>query len=191
MVNWVFFLQSHGFYGGGNFGDVLNKLDNLGFFDFILPFLLIFAIVFGVLSKVKIFEDNKGVSGIIALSVGLMSLQFGFVSEFFSVLFPRVGIGIAVMLLLLIFLGFFGDDEEDGATKWIFWGGGIVIILVILADTFEESVLWSSTFFFGTTISEILVYAFIVALLSVVAFSGGDKGKRIRDRLRRRGDYRD
>jgi len=148
------------------------------FFDFILPFLLVFALVFGILSRVKVFEDNRGINGIIALSVGLMSLQFGYVSEFFSVIFPRIGIGLAVILLLLIMIGLFSDDD-NAASKWILWGSGVVIALVILVDTFEESVLWNSTFFFDTTISELLIYAFIVALLSVVTFSGGNKNNPI------------
>jgi len=58
MINELFFLQSHGFYGG-SFGNLLLKLEGLGFFDYVLPFLIIFAMVFGILTRIKIFEDNK------------------------------------------------------------------------------------------------------------------------------------
>jgi len=70
MLNSMFFLQPFGFSGGGNFGNILNRLGDLGFFDYLLPFLIIFAMVFGILTRIEIFKDNKAVNGIIALSVG-------------------------------------------------------------------------------------------------------------------------
>ena len=60
--------------------------------------MLIFALVFGILIKTQIFKDNKAVNGIIALAVAFMALQFDFVPTFFAQIFPRLGIGLAIIL---------------------------------------------------------------------------------------------
>src|SRR3989344_5849172 len=98
------FLQSYGYF---SIGRILEQWSQYGLFDFILPFLLIFALVFGVLSTMNLFKDNKAVNGIIALAVALMSLQFGLVPAFFAELWPRFGVGIAIYLVFLILVGFF------------------------------------------------------------------------------------
>ena len=82
--------------------EVLQLWANLGFFDYVLPFLLIFAIVFGVLNAIKIFgKENKGINAIIAVAVGLLSLQWGFVPQFFSEVFPRTGVALAVVFIFI------------------------------------------------------------------------------------------
>ena len=87
MLNGVVILQSAVSFPSGALGDFLSKWEQAGFFSYLLPFLLIFALVFGILTRVKIFKDNKVVNGIIALAVALMALQFNFVPQFFSQIF--------------------------------------------------------------------------------------------------------
>ena len=73
-------------------------------------FLLIFAVVYGILSTMNIFskgDKNKGVNAVIAIAVGLLALQWDYVPEFFSVIFPYAGIGISILLVALILMGLF------------------------------------------------------------------------------------
>ena len=123
---------------------VLNDWEAIGIFDFALPFLLIFAVVFGVLSATKIFGSNKGVSLIISLAIGLMSLRFGFVQVFFSELFPRFGVAIAALLAIVILAAVFIPNEHMkgwligfGATGAVF---GLIAVLngFIAADWFAS-----------------------------------------------------
>jgi len=63
---------------------VLNVWNNMGVFSYVIPFLLIFAVVFAILKKTGILgDDNDGILAIIAVAIGLLSLQFDFVSKFF------------------------------------------------------------------------------------------------------------
>lgn len=177
MVSGMFFLQSFGFYGG-DFGGFLLRLEELGFFDYLLPFLIIFAMVFGILTRIKIFEDNKAINGVIALSVGLMSLQFGFVSTFFSELFPRFGIGITIILVILVFLGLFMDPDSKGTT-YALLGIGAVIVLVILVQSAEAASWWYSSFWWRDNIGTILILAFFIAIIGIiVGASSGSKPSR-------------
>lgn len=112
--------------------DVLNLWNQMGVFSYVIPFLLIFAVIFALLDKSKILGENKPLMAIVAAAIGLLSLQFDFVSEFFAVIFPRFGVGLSVFLTLLIFLGFFYPDDKGkwkGKVAWIGWFVGIGIIL--------------------------------------------------------------
>jgi hypothetical protein len=127
------FLQTYGVYGGV-FGELIYSLGQAGFFSYLLPFLLIFAIVFGLLRGMGIFDKAKAVDAIIALAVGLMALQFDFVPLFFAEIFPRLGVGLAIFLSLLILAGFFIDFEK-GYFRWILIGIGAVILIIVLIQS--------------------------------------------------------
>ena len=110
--------------------DILNTWAQVGIFAYVLPFLIIFAIIFGILNKTKILGDNKGVQATISIAIGLTSLQFDYVSNFFATIFPYAGMGIAVLLIALILLGL-GTDEEKGKKIWL-WLGVVIFAFVIL-----------------------------------------------------------
>src|SRR3989344_3599600 len=76
-----------------------NTLKSMGFYDFVLPWLLAFSIVFGILQTVMIFKkgtgtnekSNTSVDAVIALAVAFYLTIFtpysGFLSSFFGKLF--------------------------------------------------------------------------------------------------------
>ena len=149
--------------------DVLNTWDSMGVFDYVIPFLLIFAVVFAILQKTNILgEGNNGVLAIISVSVGLLSLQFDVVSEFFAVIFPRFGVGLSLFLVLLIFLGFFYGPDKDG--KWpgsMVWIGWLVGIGVFLWSMDSWST-WGSVGFgswFNENFWAIVVLGLIIAVI--------------------------
>jgi hypothetical protein len=121
---------------GSTITDVLNTWADMGVFAYLLPFLLIFAIVFGVLSSSKILGKNKAVHATIALAVGLLSLQFDYVANFFATIFPYAGIGLAVLLVALILIGLFGTTKDTN--KWVLFGLGIIIFLFIMGYSFYD-----------------------------------------------------
>lgn len=108
------------------------------FTQFILPFLLTFFIVFGILEKSKIFGDDKQqLNAGIAFVVGLI---------FVSVLYPKLvianlilflTIGLVAMFVGLLLWGFLAGEEGlkfgDAPTglKWVI--GIVITIAVVLA----------------------------------------------------------
>ncbi|MBL7059265.1 hypothetical protein ISS08_02330 [Candidatus Pacearchaeota archaeon] len=127
-------LEAYSYFGGGSIGNMLNTWAAAGFFDYILPFLLIFSLIFGILNRINLFGDNKAVNVIVALAVGLMSLQFGIIQRFFAEIFPLLGMALAVILVVLILTGLFGDPDNN-FQMWFMWIIGIVMIVIILSQT--------------------------------------------------------
>jgi hypothetical protein len=161
--------------------EALNKMNELGVFSYVLPFMIIFAIIFGLLQKTKIFgpeEKAKGINAIIAVGIGLLSLMYDTVPVFFANIFPKFGVGLAVFLVLVISLGFFFINSEgkmDSKMNWIGWVIGIGVVLWAL-----EEFQWFGGFgggSFGFFLSEyfpaIVVLGLIIA--GIVAVVGGNK----------------
>ncbi len=168
MFESFLFLQSYGFFRGGGIGDLLNYWEQAGFFSYILPFLLIFALVYAIISNMKLFGDNKGVSAVIALCVGLLSLQFNVVSIFFSEIFPRVGIALSVILAVLIITGLFLDPTQKWM-KYMLLGMSFIVLFVVLFQQAYSTFWYDIFYFFDTqTFSWVLLGLVVVVLILAI-----------------------
>jgi len=163
-------LAWYGSYGGGAIGDMFSLWEQYGFFAYILPFLLIFALIFGILERIKIFDDNKSISGIIAFVVGLMALQFDIVPQFFSEVFPRLGVGLAIVLIVLIVVGLFADPNSKGIT-YTLMGGSVIVVVAILIQT-AGAVGWSSTWWWYDNWPMVAGIVIILIALGIIVGSG-------------------
>jgi len=129
------FLAWGGFSG---FGGLLQQLEDMQFFAYVLPFLLIFAFVYTILTNIKLFDNSKGAAIIIAVAIGFLSLQLNFVPAFFQVIFPKFGIGLSILLVALILVGGFLTGDDNKTFKWVFFGLGSLIFLVIVILSFSD-----------------------------------------------------
>lgn len=120
-----------------NIADILTMWQNIGVFDYLLPFLLIFAVIFGILGATKILSGNKGVNVTIAVVIGLLALRLPYARDFFTQVFPRLGVGVAILVSLLILTGLFIRPENLKVMIWIFIAIGSVIGLVIVFGSFS------------------------------------------------------
>ena len=167
----MIFLQGYPYSRG--IGDFLNQLASFGFFSYLLPFLLIFALIFGILNSMKLFgKENKAVNGIIALVIGLMALQFDIVPVFFAEAFPRLGVGLGVILILLILAGFFIDPSK-GWIMYVLLGIGVVVALVVLIST-AGSLGWQSAFWWRANWPIVAGIVFILIVIGIIIGGSSD-----------------
>jgi len=165
-------------FESNSIGDVLTQWEAAGFFTYIIPFLLIFALVFGILSRMKIFPEKKSISAIIALAVALMALQFPMVSEFFRELFPRLGIGLGIILLLLIAIGMF--MKPDTGLPYLV---GFLVFIVVLVKTFG-AVGWATGAYWDDHWPLIIGVVFVLIVISmVVTDKEKDKKKSVLEKM--------
>lgn len=161
------------FLASASITDFLNAMSDQGFFAYVLPFLLIFALVFGILNQIKIFKESKGVNGIIALVVGLLALQFDLVPRFFSEIFPRVGIAISVILAILIILGLFIDTSKPGIMYTLLGVSAVILIIVLINSA--GALGWSSGGWWSDNWGTVAVAIFILAAIGVIIGASSNK----------------
>jgi len=65
-----------------HFSNPILALQGSGLYEFFLPFLLIFSVVFATLQKIKVLGDKKGVHVIVSLAIGLLAVQNSFIVFF-------------------------------------------------------------------------------------------------------------
>ena len=153
-------------FEGGAIGNMFAQWEASGVFSYMLPFLLIFAVVFGILTQTKIFKESRAINGIIAFVVALMALQFNFVSVFFSEVFPRMGVGLIVILIVMILLGMFAPNRT-WVTVTFFIIAAIVLISVLVGSA--GALGWTSGGFLGNiNWAGILPYIIIIIIIAII-----------------------
>ena len=128
------------------FRGVIGFLDRLGVYDIILPFLLIFTIVFAILEKTKIFGvekikdqeiPKKNINSIVAFVVAFLVIASTQLVAIISEVMANVTLLLILAVCFMILVGsFYGDKQfslED--TKWIkffmfFMFIGLVVIFL-------------------------------------------------------------
>jgi len=167
-----------GYFWGGSIDEILQAWADLGVFRYALPFLLIFAVIFGILSKTEVLGENRGVNVVVAASVGLLALQFDYIPEFFATIFPYAGIGIAILLVGLILTGLF--HSEDGWWKYTFFGIGMFIAVIVVISSLS-SYNWAGSWWWEEHWQGIITLAILGLLITLVAVSSskssGSKSK--------------
>ncbi|MFH1607561.1 MAG: hypothetical protein ABIA78_00325 [archaeon] len=148
--------------------------------QFILPFALVTAIVFGVLEKTKLLgEENKQLNAIIAFVVGLIFVGAIWPKIFVDNMILFLTVGLVVLFIILLLWGFVSGGgkegkgfELEGWMKYILWivGGIAVIIAVFWASGSTSNVFdllfkqtWSESFW--TNFAFILVIGIALALV--------------------------
>ncbi len=82
--------------------DYIAKLADFGIFTHYLPFLIVFVIVYAVLTKTKIFGEQKRISGLIALIAALYVMTMGQTFGLFLTSF--LAGGSVILIFFMVFL---------------------------------------------------------------------------------------
>jgi len=152
--------------------DLFAQWEYIGAFDLLLPFLLIFALVFGILTSTNILGGHRGVNLIISLVIALMALRLGFVSAFFTELFPRFAIGLVVLMIFSILAGLFILPEQIKGWFIGFAIAGIVIGIIVTIMSFDTFYWFDSYFwqgYWGYIIGGIILIILIIAVFVTAA----------------------
>ncbi len=162
--------------------DILADWSALGLYDIVLPFLLVYTLVFAVLQKSKLFGDeNKGINAVIALIIGLFVVRSETVVLFIVGFLPNVSLFLVVILMFLLMVGLFSGEHSEwvGAAKGLAVIVSLVfIVLAIFAGqvgTFNVP-RWILDFIDPQTRSTIIFVAIFAIVIAWV--TGGSKEKK-------------
>ncbi|MBI2148731.1 hypothetical protein HYU23_03555 [Candidatus Woesearchaeota archaeon] len=116
---------------GFNLQESIDFLVSSGVYDILLPFLLVFAIVFAILEKTKILgEEKTNINAIVAGVVGLLLVvQKGIVATL-NLFLPRVSMIIIVTLMGLLVISMVAGKEFKGLRGTTL---GIAVVVIIFA----------------------------------------------------------
>jgi hypothetical protein len=152
------------------------------FADFILPWILIFTLVFAILDKTNVLgQGKKQINAIVAAVIGLLLLAFPTTRDFIVNLIP-IMVAMAVILFIFLMLYSFasGDKKGDPLSGGVKIAIGIVIAIVlaitilILTGYWDILLDYSSNSNAGANI----IFIIIAAAAVIAVLSGkGEKSK--------------
>jgi len=149
------------------------------FIEIILPFLLVFAVVFAILQKSEVLgKGKKQVDSIVALVVGLVVISFGKAIGIIIGLTTFLAVSIVVILVFMILVGAFfkqGTFEIKGKTQIAL---GVLAFLAVAIAVLYYTGAWNylyGTLFYGNSAlgTNILFIVLIVIAIGVVVWGGG------------------
>lgn len=139
----------------GGFSGLIYSLQQWGVMDVILPFILIFTIVFATLEKIKIFTDstsdpdgvkNKKYSTMIAL-VMAFAIIFPHITgtyymgydpvEVINRALPHIALLLTAIVMMLLTLGLWTGKRADGSKgigQWFTLGSGLLVVIIFVAS---------------------------------------------------------
>lgn len=95
--------------------EVLGVWEDIGVFNVILPFLLIFSVVYAVLDKIKILGDRKAPNAIVSLVIALLVVRNQYVVGLMTRFLPNIAMFLIIILMFLLLLGTLAGREH---TAW-------------------------------------------------------------------------
>lgn len=184
------------------FEEVILRLGDLGFFEFVLPFLLTAAIFYGLLRKSRIFgdpHDNIAVNAIVALVAGFMVWAYPILAgvdiqtQFSTFIFQStlamfaiiIGVLIAGMFLPPDLPAKIGEVVKGGKGVGIIVVGGLLIVLsIVFSSGIGRLLLPNTNILIGvpgvdstTVLSAIVIIAMAGAVIGI-AWGGGGSNKK-------------
>ena len=84
------------------------------FRDLILPFLLIFTLVFAILDRTKILgEGKKQINAIISLVIALIFIGFAYPTGIIVRLVPFLAVALFLLFIFMLIYGFIQGKEKE------------------------------------------------------------------------------
>ena len=172
---------------------LLGNLNQLGVFQFLFPFLLVLAIVYGVL-KFSLGGDKKilpnSAVALISIIVAFFAMNYSggagvAVATFFSGLFGPAMLVAVGILVIAILLGLFGvsitelKDAKDKSVMWHIVIGVVVLIVFLMFLGASNGVIPGlSGVFIGESFWTVLVFLVVLAVVMwYLTKEGGAKAK--------------
>ncbi|MBS3156998.1 hypothetical protein J4442_02380 [Candidatus Woesearchaeota archaeon] len=144
----------------------LSWFENIGGFDIILPFLLVFAITFAILDKIKLFGEKKNINTIIAIILAFfLILQQDFVFLLQGVL-PRVSMLMVTLIMILLVAGTFGFSEFGEGWKSL----SVIVAIVGVIWAIGASSNWDIPAFDLLTDQDIAILLILGVFVLVIWF---------------------
>lgn len=141
------------------------------FTDYILPFVLVFTLIFAILQKTQLLgEGKKQINAILGLIVGLILIAFPSARDIVVQLMPFLAVSAVVLFVFMLLYGFvMGSTDGDVLHKGVKIALGIILGLALITVLLYISGYWDPIwdFMFNRSGSgQIWVNVFLVVIIA-------------------------
>ncbi len=169
--------------------DAIEFMRSFGIFDVVLPFLLVFTVIFGVLEKTKVFgtEDNKtrkNLNAMVAFVIGFFVVA---TAQIVGILQTALPVIILILILVIAFMIVYGATLGEGELnvwqqftkgKGIFALGIVIAIIAIVLgamDLWGDFMYWVNQTLGGPALTTVILLV-VVGIFMWIVLSGNSGG---------------
>lgn len=173
-----------------NFYEVIYYLQAYGIYDYLLPLLLFFTIIFAALEKTMVLghygkDEHKrpksNLNIVVALIIALIVIVNVPATQFVSGFLSNTGVIIIIAIVFLLFIALFSPGVEffkEGTMKWIGLALAILAVLWALRAYNIADDLYYFNFITSEAISWLIAVGMIIGVIILLkSDSRGDKPK--------------
>jgi len=139
----------------------ITELLNFQNAEILMPLVLVFLIVFGVLNATKILGGKKYIDSFIAIAIALLTIRSDFVVSRINSFIPSIAIMILVALALMLLIGVFNPGWGKAGLGIIFFIVALVVILASIQEEFADNF----AFLFTNYSLQIMLLALLTGIL--------------------------
>ncbi|MEK6809688.1 MAG: hypothetical protein AABY40_03365 [Nanoarchaeota archaeon] len=157
-----------------SFTNLAGYFQAYGVMDFLLPFILVFTIIYAVTARLSLFKEQKQFRVVIALVLSLLfvvphitgTYPFGYDPvQVMNESLPSISLVSIAAIMVLLLMGIFGADFTAAAAPWI-----AIISLGFVAYIFGASLgLWRGPYdifyWWSSDVTELLIVLLIFGLV--------------------------
>ncbi|HLD10851.1 MAG TPA: hypothetical protein VJB89_02120 [Candidatus Nanoarchaeia archaeon] len=120
-----------------NIGPIVESLQDMGIYDYLLPFILIFAIIFAILEKTKVLgsegtKPKTNINALVAIVIGLLLIVNQNIVYIINSFLPKVSLLIIILLMGLLVIAMLAGKEFKGLQGSVFAVAFIISIIAII-----------------------------------------------------------
>ncbi len=164
--------------------NAIDFLVRFGFFDVVLPFLLVFTIVFAILEKTRIFgvengKPKKNLNSMVAFSIALFVVLAKEIVYTIQIALPLVFLVLLIVICFMLLAGSFMGDKEFSFEnkKWAVFLTVVMFLSVILIFLYAFGYLGAIIGYIVTKWSDTLISSLILlaAVVGTIFYVVGGK----------------
>jgi hypothetical protein len=149
--------------------------------EWVLPFLLVFVIIFAILQRSQLLADaNPQINVLVSFSVAILSIMVPYSREVIVNIMPWLGVAIVCIFVILLLMAFTGG-KEILANSWVKYGMLILATLFSIFVVLNVTGLWdilkdNISFLTGDfVLNAVFVVVILVLMYWVFASSKGSQ----------------
>jgi hypothetical protein len=148
------------------------------FTQYILPFLLVFVLVFAILDKTKILgEGKRQINAIVSLVIALVFVSFASAVGIVVKLMPFLAVVLVIVLVFYLMMGFIWNEKEGfNPPKFVKIAGAIIAFIALIVAVLIVTGYWDNFLGLfsgeGKTASSVVMIVIVVAAVAAIVFGG-------------------
>lgn len=151
------------------------------FKEVILPFILIFTLIFAILEKSKLLGEGKQqVNAIIGFVIAGLLVGFGNAVNYITQLTVFLSVGLVILFVFMLLFGFVSGAKEGDVFKeygWIKLGLGVIVFIAVVVATLMITNVWDNVYNFFTSegLGQNIIFIILIVIAIAAVLFGGKK----------------